>query len=89
MNREIIRQIDRMRLDGSTPTAMARKLGISVNTVKSHIRRHPVIPGTLPCVCCGRPVLQNAGRKAKKYCSDRCRITYWNHRYREDTDGKQ
>ena len=68
---------------------VAKELGISVNTVKSHIRRHPVIPGTLPCVCCGKPVLQKTGRKAKKYCSDRCRITYWNHRYREDTDGKQ
>ena len=88
MNRSVILQIDRMRLEGHSPTAIANGLGISVNTVKSHIRRHPVIPGTLPCVCCGRPVLQNAGRKAKKYCSDRCRITYWNHRYREDTDGK-
>ena len=31
MNREIIRKIDRMRLNGSTPTAMAKELGISIS----------------------------------------------------------
>lgn len=88
MNKSIISQIDRMRLEGCAPTAIANELGISVNTVKSHIRRHPVIPGTLPCLYCGKPVRQSAGRKAKKYCSDHCRMTYWNHRYREEANGK-
>jgi len=89
MNRTVISQIDSMRLDGHTPTAIANTLGISLNTVKSHIRRHPVISGTQPCVCCGKPVIQTDGRKVKKYCSDRCRVNYWNHRYREESDGKE
>jgi len=82
MNRSVIRNIDRMRMQSMAPTAIANALGVSVNTVKSHIRRHPVIPGTLNCLCCGKPVAQTEGRKAKKFCSDKCRIRYWNHQYR-------
>lgn len=84
MNRSVIRNIDAMRIQGTAPTAIANALGVSVNTVKSHIRRHPVIPGTLNCLCCGKPVAQTQGRKPKKFCSDRCRIRYWNQKYREN-----
>ena len=41
--REII-ALDNMRIQGKKPTEIANALGISVNTVKSHIRRHPDIP---------------------------------------------
>ena len=88
MNRAVIRSIDNMRMQGITPTVIAGTLGVSVNTVKSHIRRHPEIPGTLRCQYCGTPVFQTAGRKAKKYCSDRCRTAYWNDiRRKERADG--
>ena len=87
MNRQTINAIDSLRLLDMTPTAIAESLGVSVNTVKSHIRRHPEIPGILRCLYCGKPVKQTEGRKAKKFCSDRCRISYWNHRYREDSNG--
>ena len=30
------------------------------------------------CLCCGIPVVQNPGRKEKKFCSDRCRAKWWN-----------
>lgn len=83
MNTQTIKAIDSLRLLGMTPTVISETLGVSVNTVKSHIRRHPVLPGTVCCLYCGKPVLQNEGRKAKKFCSDKCRISYWNHRYRD------
>ena len=83
MNRRIIREIDGLRSLGMQPTAISKKLRVSINTVKSHIRRHPEIPGTLRCLACGRPVMQTEGRKQKKYCSDKCRNAYWNERYRE------
>ncbi|MBQ8541803.1 MAG: hypothetical protein IJ435_10090 [Clostridia bacterium] len=72
-------KIDSLRLQGFSPTAIANLLGISVNTVKSHIRRHPVIPDTVACQCCNNPVVQTPGRKTKRFCSDKCRITYWNN----------
>lgn len=84
MNRRTIRSIDALRLAGVMPTAISNTLGVSVNTVKSHIRRHPVIPGTLNCLYCGKPVVQTEKRKAKRFCSDTCRIRYWNHQYREN-----
>lgn len=84
-------RIEDMRIDGFTPTQIARELGISVNTIRSHIRRHPDIPGILFCKGCGKAVRQNPGRKAKLFCSDRCRSLYWNHQYRkkEECNGKQ
>ena len=84
MNRSVIRNIDNMRMQGIPPTAISRSLGVSMNTVKSHIRRHPEIPGTLRCLSCGKPVMQTEGRKAKKYCSDRCRTAYWNEQRRKE-----
>ena len=84
MNRSVIRSIDNMRMQGITPTVIAGTLGVSVNTVKSHIRRHPEIPRTLRCLYCGTPVMQTEGRKAKKFCSDRCRSAYWNEERRKE-----
>lgn len=57
-------------------------LGITRNTIKSFCRRN-CISGAVEndghkCQCCGKPVAQNPGRKEKKFCSDRCRNTWWN-----------
>lgn len=72
---------------------IADSLGISVNTVKSFCRRNhlnEILPAdgvktnlTLDedahfCQCCGKPVVQVRGRKRKKFCSDKCRMTWWN-----------
>ena len=35
------RELERMYRDGYGPTAIADELGISINTIKSYIRRHP------------------------------------------------
>ena len=91
MNRKTIKEIDSLRFLGMTTTEISRNLAVSVNTVKSHIRRHPDVPGTLICLYCGQPVIQNEGRKAKKFCSDRCRISYWNQKRKdkEKSDGEK
>ena len=83
MRKQTLNAITQMRFEGMKPTAIANALGISVNTVKSHIRRHPELPNSVPCLNCGRPVQQTKGRKMKKFCCDKCRITWWNHQYRE------
>ena len=33
--------------------------------------------GILTCPQCGKPITQRTGHK-KKFCSDRCRMDYWN-----------
>ena len=77
--------VSALRAQGMGYGAIARKVGISENTVKSFCRRNaqkedkPVTGADEhQCLCCGTPVAQNAGRKEKKFCSDKCRNKWWN-----------
>ena len=89
MKKQETDRIHQLRVQGVPPSVIARELGLSINTIKSFIRRNPNISGTLECRWCGVPVIQSPGRKQKRFCSDRCRITYWNHRYRgEEQHGR-
>ena len=71
-----------LRNEGLGYRRVAGRLGISENTVKSFCRRYKgdepeaPVPGT--CKCCGAPVTQTPGRKEKKFCSDECRVKWWN-----------
>ncbi|MBR2418504.1 MAG: RNA polymerase subunit sigma-70 [Clostridia bacterium] len=70
--------INEMRLKGYKPSAIAAVLGIPPGTVRSYIHRHPDMPNTKLCKHCGKPVPQNIGHKEKKFCSDKCRMAWWN-----------
>ena len=83
MNKNVLNSISQMYRDGKRPSAIADALGISKNTVKSHIRRHLQEPDGCTCLNCGAFVAQTKGKKAKKFCSDKCRINWWNHQYRD------
>lgn len=78
MKKQEIKIINEMRLQGKSASEIACLLGISVNTIRTHIRRHPEISGGKPCRNCGRPMIQPAGRKEKLFCSDKCRMAWWN-----------
>lgn len=85
MNIDVAREINNLRIQGYGSTRIADTLGLSVNTVKSHIRRHPEVSTGLLCPECGRPIAQNPKRKTKKFCSDKCRNAWWNsHQDRVD-----
>lgn len=77
------RELERLYRDGYVPTAIANEMGISVNTIKSYIRRHPSMKNASHCLYCGKVIFQTKGRKIKKFCSDRCRSQYWNYNYRK------
>lgn len=81
-------KIREMREQGCGYTKIASFLGISENTVKSYCRRNN-LTGTFgasvvesesqhTCLLCGKPVLQNPGRKEKKFCSAAHRQEWWN-----------
>lgn len=66
---------------------IANKLGIPVDTVKSYCKRHNIIKGFPQsdsyaaehfCMQCGNSIIQDPKRKEKKFCSDACRIKWWN-----------
>lgn len=79
MTKQEIATLNLMRSHDKSATDIAIALGLSVNTVRSYIRRHPPKDTVeVGCRQCGKPVMQHKGRKAKYFCSDRCRNAWWN-----------
>lgn len=79
MTKHEIEILNVMRSRGKTAMDIALTLQISVNTVRSYIRRHPPEDAVrVECRQCGKPTLQVKGRKAKYFCSDKCRNAWWN-----------
>jgi hypothetical protein len=79
-------QIRRMRQDGSGYSRIAQSLGLSENTVKSYCKRNALggicasLPNPEGAVYrnCGKPIPKLAGRKKRVFCSDACRVVWWN-----------
>ena len=79
MTKQEIEALNLMRSHDKSAADIAIALGLSVNTVRSYIRRHPPKDAVqVGCRQCGKPVMQHKGRKAKYFCSDRCRNAWWN-----------
>lgn len=85
MNESEKQEILSLRRAGNGYKKIAAILGISPNTVKSFCQRQNV--GGIAsceasvhpkCMYCGIAVEQNLGRKRKKFCSDACRMKWWN-----------
>lgn len=75
--------IMRMRRDGVSYSKISLALGISENTVKSFCRRNQLDGANIRrdyslCGQCGLPLIQTAGAKQKRFCSDKCRMAWWN-----------
>ena len=83
-------KIIKLRAAGNGCKAIANKLGMSVNTVKSFCKRNNIDAETAArltekptgeithCENCGKDVQQVKGRRFKRFCSDRCRADWWN-----------
>jgi endogenous inhibitor of DNA gyrase (YacG/DUF329 family) len=79
-------QIRRLRHEGTGYSKIALSLGLSENTVKSYCKRNNLggIGAALPkpngtvCRNCGKPVVQLPGQKKRVFCSDACRVVWWN-----------
>lgn len=79
MTKQEIETLNLMRSHDKSAADIAIALGLSVNTVRSYIRRHPPKDAVqVGCRQCEKPVMQHKGRKAKYFCSDRCRNAWWN-----------
>lgn len=80
VEKELIREL---RARGVSYKGISQTTGVSVGTIKAFCSRNAVAvvsdnENEHKCLCCGKPVEQNPGRKEKKFCSDRCRNTWWN-----------
>lgn len=57
---------------------IAKETELSINTVKSFLRRNTALEhDDHVCPQCGGELVQTAGRKPKRFCSDVCRMTWW------------
>ncbi len=80
-------KIREMRENGLSYANISSVLCISENTVKSYCRRNGisgvvtnavVLPDFSFCRQCNKPLTRSAGAKMKKFCSDKCRMAWWN-----------
>lgn len=69
--------VSRLQREGVGYKRIAAETGLSVNTVKSYCVRHSNDQPEGTCPNCGAAVAQAAGRKAKRFCSDACRMAWW------------
>ncbi len=81
-------EIQRLRQEGYGYVRIAQMLGLSENSVKSFCRRHPLPVDDSRkqaegmCPQCGTKV-----DSRHRFCSDACRIAWWNA-HREHPNGK-
>ena len=85
--------IKTLRQQNFSYNAIANALGLTISTVKSYCQRSGLAgnrkeafksnsdtPKVLPtfCRCCGKSLIQREKIKHRKFCSDECRVTWWN-----------
>jgi len=77
-----INEIARLQRCGYGYKRISQITGLSQNTVKSYCRRHPLASDAAElvscCQQCGKPIEQTPHRKRKLFCSDACRMAWWN-----------
>lgn len=62
-----------LRNKGYGYKAISSQLNIPLSTVKSILKRETADK----CKNCGKPLKQIEGKKAKKFCCDKCRMKWW------------
>ena len=77
MNKDRSIEILEYRRQGLGYKRIAAITGYSINTVKSVCRRNPET-SEKRCLQCGNALIQPPHRKEKKFCSDKCRMAWWN-----------
>ncbi len=81
-------EIITLRSNGITFSDIAEQLGLSINTVKSFYRRYGNALEKAAASCCqrcGKSIVQPSGAREKKFCSDKCRMDWWNA-HRDDVN---
>lgn len=87
------RKLEELWLRGHGCAKIANELGMNVNIVKLYCRRHglsgdrqqekiPEIDRDINeprCKCCGIFITRKNGTKKRIFCSDKCRIAWWNN----------
>lgn len=62
-------------LKKDTVVAFCRKVGLTGTKAKSNERISLAMDC---CRNCGQPLTQTLGKKRRQFCSDKCRVSWWN-----------
>ena len=92
MKREDLKQVRSLREAGYSYSKIATILGVPKNSVKSYCNRFGIrlitessvsdADGVLRCRQCGRQIDHERRTAVKQFCSNECRMRWWNaHRY--------
>lgn len=68
--------LDELREQGHSYQTIADNTNLTYKQVKGYFQRKA---NFTYCLQCNRPVKQTAHRKEKKFCSDKCRMKWWNN----------
>lgn len=74
-------QIMKLQKQGYGYKRISTLTGVTVNAVKTFCRRNPVAIEEKPdpiCRTCGKKLTILPHTREKLFCSDRCRMTWWN-----------
>ncbi len=72
-------EIANMRSRGFSFLQIAEALSLNINTVKSYCRRYKIDVSTRgKCKNCGVDIFIRFKCKPRQYCSDKCRLEWWN-----------
>ena len=77
MTKEVQDTIRRLRKQGAAYKKISELTGVSMNTISSWCRRHPVDEKESRCLFCGAHIEQTPHRKEKRFCCDACRFQWW------------
>lgn len=80
MTESQINQIYELKESGLGYRAIASKLCISPNSVKTFLRRHPTADDTRKCKYCGKQLSNLTSRRKRIFCSDSCKHM-WYHKF--------
>ena len=83
MTTEEIKTISDLQQRGLGYKKIATLTGLPVNSVKTYCRRHKVDGRTAEepqafCRGCGKPIQRIPQAKPRLFCSDSCRMRFWN-----------
>lgn len=72
-------KIINLKKDGYSYKQISIEVNIPIGTVKSILSRNDSMKG-LKCKCknCGKEIISIKGKKAKIFCSNDCRLEWWN-----------
>lgn len=85
MTKDEVSVVIELQRQGLGYRRIATLTNISPNTIKSYCKRHPiditepVATADAYCQQCGHPVERIPHRKPKRFCSDKCRMVWWNN----------